>query len=284
MPEEVLNILKCSDNERKKLWEEKNISISNDIFKINEKLIIDNYFLYQEKHKTLLDIHQVYYLLYAHGNGIIVKDSNGDDIYLFFKEQIIMFFEHDETKVNSYIENLVKKEIIKKNDIGYSFKGQTVIQRIYDLFPNIFSYFYQEKIKLEKIRIDKINKQNKKVKEIGENIHGIENQLYSNILTFMGIFISIFSLISINFSMFSSIKNIPLWDKLSFLIMINMVLFIAIFGLISLIFCVINKLKGWLFFKFILIFIIIIAVLYRGLLFSNEQSKESSITQLIFIK
>jgi len=78
-----------------------------------------------------------------------------------------------------------------------------------------------------------------KISDLSEDLSSRESQIYSNILTFMGIFVSIFSLITINFEIITRIDI-----SLKSLISINLSIVTVLVIFMSLILFVVNKQKG----------------------------------------
>ncbi|MGB6128941.1 MAG: hypothetical protein WBG30_09335, partial [Psychrilyobacter sp.] len=246
----------------------------------NTNKIIKKYGYYIYAYQKLLKVHQIFYLLYAEAAGL---KSEGNKTILV-KKDIINFFGYEKNEVNINIQNLLDKEIIGKYKDNYVFGS--VCSDFVCSDSIIVSEFAEEKRKIQHAQIEKIEKQNQKfetmekkletmeqeLKPMEKKLETIENQMYNNILTFMGTFISIFSLISINFSMFSSIKDIPYWDRLSYVLIINIALFIVISGLVTLIFCMVNKLNKGLFIKFISVIAVVILILSFGVWFAEYKN------------
>lgn len=78
-----------------------------------------------------------------------------------------------------------------------------------------------------------------KMNETKENLENKEQQIYSNILTFMGIFVAIFSLISINFQAFSQTK-----PDTKYILVMNSSLCFCITVMLGLILLFLNKAKN----------------------------------------
>lgn len=86
----------------------------------------------------------------------------------------------------------------------------------------------------------KYNKLIEKVEKKEEKLDNMENRIYGNMITFMGIFISIFSVININFKFFSE-SQLSLNELVKYATVINLSLLLVIYVLFSSIFYVINK-------------------------------------------
>lgn len=79
-----------------------------------------------------------------------------------------------------------------------------------------------------------------KMEKTQEKLENMENRIYGNILTFMGIFISIFSVININFQFFSS-NQLSLNEMIRYATVINLSLLLVLAVLFNSIFYVTNK-------------------------------------------
>lgn len=79
-----------------------------------------------------------------------------------------------------------------------------------------------------------------KMEKTQEQLENMENRIYGNILTFMGIFISIFSVININFQFFSS-NQLSLNEMIRYATVINLSLLLVLAVLFNSIFYVTNK-------------------------------------------
>lgn len=90
---------------------------------------------------------------------------------------------------------------------------------------------------------DEYNKSIEKIEQLNESLDEKENRIYGNIITFMGIFISIFSIVTVNFELFSQ-KNITTLELTKNMIIINLSLGLVITFLMSIITFIINKVKG----------------------------------------
>lgn len=86
----------------------------------------------------------------------------------------------------------------------------------------------------------KYNKLIDKVEKKEEKLDNMENRIYGNMITFMGIFISIFSVININFKFFSE-SQLNLNELVKYATVINLSLLLVIYVLFSSIFYTINK-------------------------------------------
>lgn len=102
---------------------------------------------------------------------------------------------------------------------------------------------------------DEYNKAIKKIKNINEDLDKKVNKIYSDIITFMGIFISIFSIISINFQIFTGDKQVSLDTICKNMIPINLSLCIVITILLMIVKLIIdyNKKKIYIFIFIILL-------------------------------
>lgn len=82
----------------------------------------------------------------------------------------------------------------------------------------------------------------KRIEKKEEDLLNTESRLYGNILTLMGIFISLFSLVSLNFQIFTS-PAIPYMDLPRIVSVMNLSVLLAIFVLFQAIFTFTNKEK-----------------------------------------
>lgn len=103
------------------------------------------------------------------------------------------------------------------------------------------------------------NKAIEKIEKLNDSLDEKENKIYSNIITFMGIFISIFSIVTVNFELFSQ-KNISTIELTKNMIIINLSLGLVITFLMSIITFIINKVKtkGYIIITSILIGLLIL--------------------------
>lgn len=108
---------------------------------------------------------------------------------------------------------------------------------------------------------DEYQKQIKSFKSLQDNLDNKENQIYSNVLTFMGIIMSIFSLLSINFQALN--KNTI---DAKFIISINLSLCLCITVMMGLILIFINKSKNK---HFIYIYFIFLTILFIILILTS---------------
>lgn len=96
--------------------------------------------------------------------------------------------------------------------------------------------------------------------EVKESILEKEHQIYSNVLTFMGIIVAVFSLISINYDAFVNAQI-----GLKFIVILNLTLTLCICVLMGLILFVINNAKKK---KFVILYLIILVLLIVGIVVS----------------
>ena len=82
-----------------------------------------------------------------------------------------------------------------------------------------------------------------KLENINNNIEEKVNNIYANIITLMGIFISIFSLITVNFELFSSSK-LPINELLKSMVVINTSLGLVITFILGIITIITNRVKS----------------------------------------
>ena len=81
------------------------------------------------------------------------------------------------------------------------------------------------------------------MENINNNIEEKVNNIYANIITLMGIFISIFSLITVNFELFSSSK-LPINELLKSMVVINTSLGLVITFILGIITIITNRVKS----------------------------------------
>ncbi|MGU8237158.1 dCTP deaminase [Clostridium perfringens] len=103
---------------------------------------------------------------------------------------------------------------------------------------------------------DEYSKDIARFNKVKEDIENKEGQIYSNILTFMGIFVSIFSFLTLNYDGFIK-KDFPI----DYILKLNLSLGFVITLFMGLILIFINKRKGKLYSWFIGIFTIILIIL-----------------------
>ncbi len=94
----------------------------------------------------------------------------------------------------------------------------------------------QEKIQKSVLELGNIKEENKNIKEDLEEVKKTLNNIYANILTMMGIFIALFSFITINFNFFINMsKNYSIFELSILAVSVNLFLLIVIKSLFSLI-------------------------------------------------
>lgn len=147
-----------------------------------------------------------------------------------------------ETHCFLFVTNISPNEIVLKNDMKIA---QIIFEKLsenpevtYDLntkasFNNEVEYKGFGKYEQE------YNEYINKMTNLSEDLATKESQIYSNILTFMGIFVSVFSLITINFEIVTKIKV-----DLKTLASINLSLVTVLVIFMSLILFVVNKKKS----------------------------------------
>ena len=90
----------------------------------------------------------------------------------------------------------------------------------------------KEMEKFETIEV-KIEEMESKIEDYEMKLKGIEKEAYRNIISLMGVFIAIFSLISVNFNIFEKAMNLSFCDLLKFILVVNASLGIVIFMLLK---------------------------------------------------
>lgn len=122
------------------------------------------------------------------------------------------------------------------------------------------------------------DKRIEKMEEIKLDIENKEGSIYSNILTFMGIFVSVFSLITINFE-----AVLKMNISINKLIVINLSLTLVITIFIGLILTFIKKKDNRAFAIFFSIFLIIISILNLVAIFKMDSKDiESKSNEVIY--
>ena len=119
------------------------------------------------------------------------------------------------------VAQIIFEELSKVPDITYN-------QQQNSSFNNEFTYQGFGRYEYE------YNKSIEKIEQLNESLDEKENKIYSNIITFMGIFISIFSIVTVNFELFSQ-KNITTLELTKNMIIINLSLGLVITFLMSII-------------------------------------------------
>ena len=84
--------------------------------------------------------------------------------------------------------------------------------------------------KFETIEV-KIEEMESKIEDYEMKLKGIEKEAYRNIISLMGVFIAIFSLISVNFSLFEKASNFGMINLFFFSVVINVSLIVVILAL-----------------------------------------------------
>lgn len=116
------------------------------------------------------------------------------------------------------------------------------------------------------------NKSIKKIEKLNDSLDEKENKIYGNIITFMGIFISIFSMVTVNFELFSQ-KNITTIELTKNMMIINLSLGLVITFLMSIITCIINKTKAKAYSVIIAIIIGLLVFINIVFLIPKEEEK-----------
>lgn len=99
-----------------------------------------------------------------------------------------------------------------------------------------------------------------KIKKMNNDLDEKENRIYSNIITFMGIFITIFSIITINFELFSQ-NNLTIAELIKSMIIINLSLGLVITFLMATVAIIINKGRKKIFVIINLVIIVLLGFL-----------------------
>lgn len=119
----------------------------------------------------------------------------------------------------------------------------------------------------------------KKIEKVNENIENKEGQIYANILTFMGIFVSIFGLITLNFDVLFKTQL-----SIQYLWIINLSLALVITILMGLILIFINKKDNkflpWIF-VLILIGLIVVNLYTIGTINNEEAIAKTKISDIM---
>lgn len=116
------------------------------------------------------------------------------------------------------------------------------------------------------------NKSIKKIEKLNDSLDEKENKIYGNIITFMGIFISIFSIVTVNFELFSQ-KNITTIELSKNMMIINLSLGLVITFLMSIITFIINKTKAKAYSVIIAIIIGLLVFINIVFLIPKEEEK-----------
>lgn len=174
--------------------------------------------------------------------GLVVSGPHyqpGHETYCFLK---VYNTSYDKfiIKSNKKIAQIIFEELKEIPELSYN-------ENINASFNNEIHYRGYGKYKKE------YEKKIKKLKTIQNNIDNKESKIYENVLTFMGIFISIFSLISINFQEVI-IRELPLRNLI--IIDLSLGFIITLFMGLILIF-IKNKDKKFFGIMFIIVFLLI---------------------------
>ena len=163
----------------------------------------------------------------------ISKNENIDDSkkYIFYetisKKQVFILLEiykcsSDYNRIGNYISEK-KREILEMKIAGQ--KKELSI--------------FEKNLKIQSDKLDEnektIQEQNKKLEDNTDKINNHDKR----ILEIMGIFLSIFSIIGVNLSFFSNIKDVSIWNILLLVIVIN----VSLSETIKVIFSIIRKEK-----------------------------------------
>jgi hypothetical protein len=197
-------------------------------------------------------------------NGIISAGEDGDisglEIFILNKTEYLIYFylknerelittgkilEHELGLTTEEIEKglnfLEERKVIRSID-GVGNKYYILSLRNDDLRRYEVLLEEQDSKNLERECLSKLlnAKQNKiisleEIKKLKEDINELESKTYGNILVFLGIFISIFSLISININFLDILKDLNMYEKISLISVVNLVTVISIYALIGLI-------------------------------------------------
>lgn len=160
----------------------------------------------------------------------------------------------------------IRVENISGNDIILK-KGMTIAQMIFEELSKVPDTTYDNKKDASYNDEDTyrglgkysgfLEKQIKRVQTVTDNLEKKETSIYTNILTMMGIFVSIFSMIVINFSAINQANF-----NRDFILTINISLCIVITVFIGLILIFLNKFKSKLFnILYIIVLVILIIIL-----------------------
>lgn len=145
------------------------------------------------------------------------------------------------------IAQIIFEELAKEPDIPYS-------QQENASFNEEFTYKGFGKYESQ------YNRAINKIKKLNDALDEKENRIYGNIVTFMGIFITIFSIITINFELFSE-KNLTIAELTKSMVIINLSLGLVITFLMAIVAFIINKVRQKVYIVIALIIIILLAFL-----------------------
>ncbi len=142
-------------------------------------------------------------------------------------------------EIMKYINHLIDNDIVISKDgllkgHFYKFAEHFVNSFKEELDNKKIQLNMKEMEKFETIEI-KIEEMESKIEDYEMKLKGIEKEAYRNIISLMGVFIAIFSLISVNFSLFEKASNFGMINLFFFSSVINVSLIIVILALFYLI-------------------------------------------------
>ncbi|HIG0355981.1 TPA: hypothetical protein ACX96U_001271 [Clostridium sporogenes] len=152
------------------------------------------------------------------------------------------------------IKKLLDEKIIKYEEVFFHMKK---------LYKSI------ESVKeISTINLGKSQKAQEKIMKCEESINNVDKKLLSatksikiELLTLMGLFISIFSLISINTTFMKIVEEVgSFWNKISFIFMINFTVLLSIYGLMTIIRNITNEKNESKSIKIILVILFILII------------------------
>ncbi len=156
---------------------------------------------------------------------------------LTYLKNLLEIKDDELTPLISHLKNC--KVINEEGEFLYFLKD-TISRWTLDYFEKLYAEYNIKKIQLSEKQLNRfavietqIKKLDKQVEEYELKVKEFEVKSYQNTIVFMGIFISIFSLISINFNIFEKAMNLSFCDLLKFILVVNVSLGIVIFMLLK---------------------------------------------------